>query len=296
MVASIAANKAVSRWLFHVAILLLIGQGCAFQDDLVVVNQRLTALNRRVSGQEKTLQTLRSEISKCHEDEAKSEEAFRDKHADLRALVNDLREEIQALRGDMEEMGHTARHEMATLSESESERSKRWETLQQTVRSSLDRIVRLEEYLGMEPSEKLPVGATEGANLGEKQPTQVSADVLYAQAKGQFDKGQYEDARTMFATFVKKYPKSDNADNAQFWMGEIYYREKWYEKAILEYQKVIEKYPKGNKVSSALLKQGFAFLNLGDEDNARLILKELARKYPKSNEANIAKKKLGTLQ
>jgi len=82
------------------------------------------------------------------------------------------------------------------------------------------------------------------------------------------------------------------ADNAQFWIGEIYYNQKWYEKAILEYQKVIENYPNGNKVQSALLKQGFSFFNLGDKANARLIFTELIKKYPKSNEAEIAKKKL----
>jgi tol-pal system protein YbgF len=91
---------------------------------------------------------------------------------------------------------------------------------------------------------------------------------------------------------LKIYPKSKHADNAQFWIGEIYYREKWYEKAILEYQKVIEKYPKGNKVESSLLKQGLAFYNIGDRANARLILNVLIKKYPKSNEAKIAKRKL----
>jgi tol-pal system protein YbgF len=86
------------------------------------------------------------------------------------------------------------------------------------------------------------------------------------------------------------------ADGAQFWLGEIYYHEKWYEKAILEYQKVIEGYPKGKKTPSALLKQGLAFLNLGDNANAGLILKELIRKFPDSNEANVAKNKLKTLK
>jgi tol-pal system protein YbgF len=95
---------------------------------------------------------------------------------------------------------------------------------------------------------------------------------------------------------LKRYPKSDNADNAQFWIGEIYYRQKWYETAILEYQKVIENYPKGNKVQASLLKQGFAFFNLEDTANARLILMELVRKYPKSNEAVIAREKLKAMQ
>ena len=95
---------------------------------------------------------------------------------------------------------------------------------------------------------------------------------------------------------MDQHPKSKQADNAQFWLGEVFYREKWYEKAILEYQKVIENYPKGDKIRGALLKQGFSFLNLDDKSNARLILRELIRKYPDSNEAEIAKKKLKTLQ
>ncbi len=95
---------------------------------------------------------------------------------------------------------------------------------------------------------------------------------------------------------LKLYPKSPQADNAQFWLGETYYREKWYEKAILEYQKVIEKYPKGNKVPASLLKQGLAFHSLGDKANTRLILTELIKKYPKSNEAKIAKQKLKRLK
>ena len=99
-------------------------------------------------------------------------------------------------------------------------------------------------------------------------------------------------AKKYFQEVIQRYPKSENADNAQFWIGEIYYREKWYEKAILEYQKVIEKYPDGNKVPAALLKQGLAFHNIGDKANSRHILEELVKKYPKSNEAKIAREKL----
>ena len=111
-------------------------------------------------------------------------------------------------------------------------------------------------------------------------------------AKEAFDKGDFESAREGFQKLLKRYPDSENADNAQFWIGETYYREQWYEKAILEYQKVIEKYPEGNKVQASLLKQGFAFKNLGDKANAGLILKELVKKYPDSTEAEIARKKL----
>jgi tol-pal system protein YbgF len=117
-------------------------------------------------------------------------------------------------------------------------------------------------------------------------------DEIYSAAKEAFDQSDYEGARRGFEAFLAAYPQSGNADNAQFWIGETYYREKWYEKAILEYQKVIETYPQGNKVKAALLKQGLSFFNIDDKANARLILKELISKYPRSEEAELAEKKL----
>ena len=142
--------------------------------------------------------------------------------------------------------------------------------------------------MGFEPSEKFKIPDNSSRTESKK----ISEDKLYDLAKKALDNGKIDAAREGFHTFLKKFPKSKNADNAQFWIGEIFFREKWFEKAILEYQKVIENYPNGNKVPAAYLKQGFAFQNLGEKANARLILKELIAKYPNSKEAEIAKKKI----
>ncbi|MBW1759740.1 MAG: tol-pal system protein YbgF, partial [Deltaproteobacteria bacterium] len=122
------------------------------------------------------------------------------------------------------------------------------------------------DYLGFEISEKKNSGIKYKAAADEK----LSEVQLYELAKQVFDKGDFENARKGFQKVLKRFPNSRNADNARFWIGETYYREKWYDKAILEYQKVIEEYPKGNKVSAALLKQGIAFYNLGEKTNAGL--------------------------
>jgi tol-pal system protein YbgF len=115
---------------------------------------------------------------------------------------------------------------------------------------------------------------------------------LYAKGKKLFDTEDYAGARDAFMSLLAKFPKSDQADNAQFWIGETYFRETWYEKAILEYQKVIDDFPQGNKVPAALLKQGMAFVELGDKENANLIFKELIDRFPRSSEATLAAKKL----
>lgn len=274
-------------------IVLTVGTGCALHDDLVTVDNRLIVLKQTVSKLDKKAEALGSEMSSYHDELENSDQACRTRDADLRALMNDLRDEMLELRGQLEESQYHTRH----LADTESGREEHLANLEKAFQGSVDRIVRLEQYLGMEPSEKLvsPV-----SSQAETDKVKISAtktpDDLYVAAKQQFDRGNYEAAREQFQAFLKEHPKSENADNAQFWIGEIYFREKWYEKAILEYQKVIESYPKGNKLCSALLKQGFAFLNLGDKDNARLILKELVRKYPDSNEAKIAGEKLKSFQ
>ena len=279
--------KTVALRVVPIMIVLISSGGCALQRDLVVLDDEVIALDQKI---ETDMASLRSEITRYHEDQLKSDEAFRSRHAELHALINDLRDEMRGLRGGLEKGQYDARKSIL-------KREEHSETLEKSLQSSLDRIVRIEQYLGMEPSEKLVAKDTdqeEGTKANLE--VQKTSEGLYARAKQLFDKGEYENARELFRSFLKQYPKSKKADNAQFWVGEIYYREKWYEKAILEYQKVIENYPKGNKTSGALLKQGLAFLNLDDKANARLILKELIRKFPNSNEANVAKNKLKTLE
>jgi tol-pal system protein YbgF len=266
-------------WIILVAAGFILSGGCAFQDDLLMLNDRVIALERETKADRTSLQ---SDV----DNQAKFAEESRSRYAELHALAKDLRQEMGQLRGELEESQYGASKWQARL-----------KSLEESLQSTLDRIIRMEQYLGMEPSENLvSPPADQDASVEETEEVQKTPETLYAKAKQHFDKGEYESARESFRSFLKQYPKSAMADGAQFWLGEIYYHEKWYEKAILEYQKVIEDYPKGKKTPSALLKQGLAFLNLGDNANAGLILKELIRKFPDSSEANVAKNKLKTLK
>lgn len=282
--------KIVSSWVVLVIAVLISFGGCALQQDLVALNDRLEQQNKEA---EDDRASLRSEVARYQENQLKSDQASRTRHAELHALLNDIRDEMRQLRGGLEKGQYDARKMGADQVQQEA----RLKSVEESLQSSLYRIVRIEQYLGVEPSEKLvPSDTDQDEDTEEKLKVQETPEGLYARAKQLFDKGEYENARELFRSLLKEYPKSKRAGNAQFWLGEIYYREKWYEKAILEYQKVIENCPKGNKTPGALLKQGFAFLNLDDKANARLILKELIRKFPDSNEANIAKNKLKTLE
>ncbi len=250
--------------------------GCAFQDDLVALNNRVISSERSAKSERAA---LRSEFESFREDQAKVEQDARSRHAELHAAVRDLRDEIGQLRGELERNQYGGKR------------------LEESLLSTMDRVAGIERYLGMEPKQKaVTPDVSQYDTAEEDKGVQEPPEALFAKAKKRFEQGEYENARELFRSFLKQYPKSEMAVSAQFWLGEIYYHEKWYEKAILEYQKVIEDYPKGDKTPSALLKQGLAFLNLGDNANAGLILKELIRKFPGSNEANVAKNKLKTLK
>ena len=122
-----------------------------------------------------------------------------------------------------------------------------------------------------------------------------SSKELYESSKKKIGDVDYEGARSGFEKLIATYPKSSFADNAQYWIGECYYREKSYEKAIVEYQKVIEEYPSGNKVPSAMLMQGISYIKIGKTDSARQLFDQLISEYPQTDEAKNAGKRLKSL-
>ena len=197
------------------------------------------------------------------------------------------------LSGRLEEMEYLLKQKLEGFEDNQLKNRERMDRLAADTAAVQKRIDIIDQYLNLEAAQaqkvaKPPVSSAVAA-------TPASDQALYLEAKRAFDDGNLEAARKGFEQLITEFPKSQEADNSQFWIGETYYREKWYEKAILEYQKVIEKYPSGNKVPAALLKQGLSFLNIGETNNARLVLKELVAKHPGTNEASIAKQKLESL-
>jgi tol-pal system protein YbgF len=264
---------------------LLAVWGCATQTDVNTIDTRLTEMEMRDIQQRQHREQLKTEF------ETYSQE-LRKQSASLRVAIEEMNEDIRILNGRLEEMEYALKQQQQNAADLETSREEKLSRLTQSVEQNADRLNRMEQYLNLESSKKR--AAVVAPTAPAKKPS--SEDEVYRSAKQAFDQGNFDAARQGFQEFIKRYPNSKNADNAQFWIGEIYYREKWYEKAILEYQNVIENYPKGNKVPAALLKQGLAFSNIGDTANAKLILQELNRKYPKSNEARVAAEKLKTLK
>ena len=282
-------NFAMKNTTIVVLSCMMILCGCALQRDVITLDNRQALIEKRYFESQQKNKELTSQLNA----QKQSNQNLRSKFAEQRAMIESLRQDIQILSGRLEETEYVIKQKIKTSEDSYEKKEIRLDRIDRTSSENKSRIARLEQYLNFEPAEPdVKAKQASGIKTHRRAEKKFSEDAIYHSAKQAFDQGDYESAREKFQKLIKKYPKSKNADNAQFWIGEIYYHEKWYEKAILEYQKVIEKYPKGNKVHASLLKQGFSFFNLGDKANARLIFTELIKKYPNSNEAKIAKKKL----
>ncbi len=242
---------------------------------------------------------LQAELDEARQKSRDREASLREEYASLKSEFVELRSEVQSLRGELEEASYLFNNHIKDFEQDRDKQAKRISWLEEEL---VSRIARLEEYLNLEKSISVDEAADsheeadEAADSDEEKETLiVSEEALYTTSRQLFEAGNYEAARRSFTKLMRTYPESEMCDNAQFWIGESYYREQWYKKAILEYQEVLDNYPDGNKVPAALLKQGLAFIHIDDQTNARLVLKKLLKNYPGSNEAGIAQKKLEEL-
>ena len=122
-----------------------------------------------------------------------------------------------------------------------------------------------------------------------------SADTLYSNGLRDITSGKYDLARSEFQDYLKYYGDTDLASNAQFYLGEIYYKQKQYGEAVTAYDKVLTTYPKSFKLGPARLRKGMALIELGQKTAGIRELREVVKRFPGSDEDRLARAKLKEL-
>jgi tol-pal system protein YbgF len=131
-----------------------------------------------------------------------------------------------------------------------------------------------------------PTGSTAAA---------TSVEDTFSAAYADYAKGNYALALAGFQEFLRRYPGSELADNAQFWTAESYYAQGDFTTASERYEQVVKNYPKGDRVPAALLKRGLCLIELNKAADGVVLLQHLIQSYPTSDEAALAKQKLADL-
>jgi len=119
-----------------------------------------------------------------------------------------------------------------------------------------------------------------------------SADTLYSNGLRDITSGKYDLARSEFEDYLKFYSDTDLASNAQFYLGEIFYKQKQYVDAVAAYDKVLTNYPKSFKLGPARLRKGMALIELGQKTAGVRELRDVIKRFPGSDEDRLARTKL----
>jgi tol-pal system protein YbgF len=120
----------------------------------------------------------------------------------------------------------------------------------------------------------------------------VSPQRMFDTAWTDYTAGQWMLCIEGFDQYIRTFPRSEQADDAQYYAGECYTAENKHTEAVDAYNRTITNYPKGDYVPLAYYKRGLAFERLGQRDRARESWEFLIKTFPDHEAARLAKQRL----
>ena len=123
-------------------------------------------------------------------------------------------------------------------------------------------------------------------------PIPQDKDQLFRLAQQKIAAGEHDEGRRLLRHFRSNYPTDPRADDAQLMLGDSYFAEQQFPKAIVEYRKIIDAKKKTNVYPDALYKVGMALYQLKFCSDAQLFLNQLVKRYRRHKEVARARKVL----
>ncbi len=189
---------------------------------------------------------------------------------DLSQRIEAGQAETRILRGQIDELQHS-------LNRSQDQ--------QREIGSDLDRrLSALESGAGAQPAASTPNSGLPIPQGDDRANYQAAFDLL--------KDGQYPQAVSAFQHYLRTFPDSGLADNAQYWLGEAHYVTKRYKDALRDFQLVLEKYPDSRKTPDALLKIGYCNYELQNWAEARSALGQVVQRFGDTTAARLATQRL----
>jgi tol-pal system protein YbgF len=224
---------------------------------LATLNDTLKALNTRLDKQDEAARKAFADQRLVIETMGADLRVIRERTDETNVRINTLNQEIDALRDSMTQMQTSASASPVPVDPAA-------------------------------PNAVLPpAGPPAAPSTAGLSPTR-----MYEQAFADYAAGQWSLAISGFEQFLKTFPKSDFADEAQLHIGETHYAAGKYQDAIAAYNQVIQNYPKSNSTPQAYYKRGAAQERLKDVDAARASWEFVIKTWPESEAARLAKQNL----
>lgn len=205
--------------------------------------------------------------------------------------LQQLQEEVARLRGTLEEQQYE---------------------IQRLKQESLERYQDLDGRLSSAPASQAPAAAltpaapaadgsqaaaptapTAAANGAPGDPAKEK--LFYDAAFDLIKAKDFAKADQAFTAFLRKYPTSQYAGNAQYWLGEVKLAQGDLQGAGRAFAQVSQGYPQHQKVADSLYKLADVEQRLGNAAKAKGILQQVVAQYPGTSAAQLAQRDLARL-
>jgi len=200
-----------------------------------------------------------------------TDQRLNDENGQLRRSLLDLQTQIEQMRGDLARMTGQNEELTRTVNDLQSKQT----TIDDRLKQS-------------EPSKVTVDGREFTADPREKDDFEA--------ALGVFRSGQFAQAQTAFAEFVKRYPQSGYNASALFWLGNAQYATRNYNEAIANFRSMLSLAPDHAKAPEAVLSIANCQIELKDTRAARRTLEDLTKAYPQSEAAQAGRERLSRLR
>jgi tol-pal system protein YbgF len=124
----------------------------------------------------------------------------------------------------------------------------------------------------------------------------VQPQRLFDGAWGDYTAGNYSLAIQGFDMYLRSFPKSTRAHEAQLYIAEALAWEKKDMEAVVAYDRVISSYPGSGSIPMSYYKRGRALERLGETARARESYETLIKQFPDASETSLAKQRLDGLR
>lgn len=200
--------------------------------------------------------------------------------------LQQLQEEVARLRGTLEEQQYE---------------------IQQLKQQSLERYQDLDSRLSAAPQApaQAPVAPAVGASgaapaaqapAANAAPGDPAKEKLFYDAAFDLIKAKdFAKADQAFTAFLRKYPSSQYAGNAQYWLGEVKLAQGDLQGAGRAFAQVSQSYPQHQKVADSLYKLADVEQRLGNAAKAKGIHQQVVAQYPGTSAAQLAQRDLARL-
>ena len=251
-----AANKEHQQLMADIR--MLPEQSQLLQNLLSALNESLKAVNARIDQQTDANRKTLADQKLVIDNLSSDVKVIKEKLDDNNVRVGSLTQEVEALR----------------------------QALQQAARPAITSPDATEPAAGAAPPSPSP-----GAPAVVPSPQK-----MFDSANSDYMAGQYDLSVIGFQEFIKQFPKSELADDAQVSICGAYLNDHKDQQAVDACDLAIRTYPNSNSIPAAYYRKGLALSNLRNAAGARDAWETLIKNFPDSNEAILARQGIERLK